>query len=144
MKTLEVSTKLEELVEVNDFVMSEVEEKCSDGDLFEIGLAVEELFVNIVNYAYNPEIGKAWVSCDYDKKRQELTLEFRDEGVPFNPLMAEEPDVDSDVIHREIGTLGIYLAKKCMDSMEYAYKGACNIVTLKKFLRPAGGEIIGF
>ena len=144
MKTLEVTTKLEELEEVNGFVLSQVEKTCSEEELFEIGLAIEELFVNIVNYAYNPEIGKAWVSCDYDQKGRELTLQFKDEGIPFNPLTVEEPDIESDIFTREMGALGIFLAKKCMDSIEYAYRGACNIVTLKKHLRVVGGEVVGF
>ncbi len=144
MKTLEVTTTLEELEEVNGFIMSQVEEKCSEEELFEIGLAIEELFVNIVNYAYNPEVGKAWISCCFDKQEQQMTIQFRDEGVPFNPLTVEDPDTEADILSREIGALGIFLAKKCMDSIDYAYKGACNIVTLRKHLRPAGGEIIGF
>jgi len=144
MKTLEVTATLEELEEVNGFIMSQVDETCSEEQRFEIGLAIEELFVNIVNYAYNPEVGKAWVSCDYNQKEQELTLEFKDEGMPFNPLTVEEPDIESDIISREIGALGIFLAKKCMDSIDYVYRGACNIVTLKKQLRPVGGENIGF
>ncbi len=73
-----------------------------------------------------------------------MTIQFRDEGVPFNPLTVEDPDTEADILSREIGALGIFLAKKCMDSIDYAYKGACNIVTLRKHLRPAGGEIIGF
>lgn len=143
MKTLEVTAKLEELEEVNDFIMSEVEQTCSDEELFEIGLAIEELFVNIVNYAYNPEVGKAWVSCDYDNTERQLTLQFKDEGVPFNPLMVEEPDIESDILTRQMGALGIFLAKKCMDSIDYVYRGACNILTLKKHLRATGGEVIG-
>lgn len=143
MKTLEVTAKLEGLEEVNGFIMSEVEQTCSDEELFEIGLAVEELFVNIVNYAYNPETGKAWVSCEYDKVGRELTLQFKDEGIPFNPLTVEEPDLEADILTRQMGALGIFLAKKCMDSIDYVYRGAYNILTLKKQLRTTGGEVIG-
>lgn len=143
MKTLEVSAKLEELEEVNGFVMSEVESKGSDEELFEIGLAIEELFVNIVNYAYNPNIGKAWVSCDFDVAEKELTLEFRDEGVPFNPLTVEEPDVEADLMNRKLGALGIFLAKNCMDSVDYSYKEDCNVLTLKKHLNMTGGDPVG-
>lgn len=144
MKTLEVNTKLEELDEVSGFVMSQLEERCSDEDMYAIQLAIEELFVNLVNYAYNPEVGKAWITCDYNNQQQELMLQIKDEGVPFNPLTVEEPDVESDIFSREIGALGIFLVKKCMDSIDYAYRGACNIVTLRKHFRTVGGESIGF
>ena len=74
MKTLEVVARLEQLEKVSRFVMSEVNCQCTDEERMEISLVVEELFVNIVKYAYDPQFGKAWISCEYDKKQNALTF----------------------------------------------------------------------
>lgn len=57
-----------------------------------------------------------------DGKKQAV-LTFRDDGVPYNPLNRDEPDITLDAEDREIGGLGIYMTRKMMDKTEYEYKG---------------------
>ena len=57
-----------------------------------------------------------------------------DKGKPFNPLEAEEPDLELSGEDRPIGGLGIFLVQSTMDDLSYEYKDEQNILTLKKTL----------
>ena len=61
-----------------------------------------------------------------------MILSFIDEGVPFNPLESDEPDVSLSAEERAIGGLGIFLVKKTMDSIKYRYENGQNILTIEK------------
>ena len=105
----------------------------------QIKLCVEEIFINIVNYAY-----KDYNDYSHDKQNSIVKINvdiinddyiqivFTDYGKPFNPLNVQEPDVSLDIEHRKSGGLGIFLVKHVMDSIEYKYEDGTNILTLKK------------
>ena len=61
-------------------------------------------------------------------------ITFSDRGIPFDPLAKEDPDISLSVEKREIGGLGIFMAKKIMDHMEYRYENGQNILTMTKKL----------
>ena len=98
----------------------------------QLDVAVEEIFVNIASYAYAPNTGYALIQINElsDPKRVQIT--FVDEGVPYDPLAKEDPDVTLSAEERQIGGLGIYMVKKSMDNMTYEYKDNKNILTIEK------------
>jgi anti-sigma regulatory factor (Ser/Thr protein kinase) len=55
-----------------------------------------------------------------------------DKGIPFDPLKKPDPDITLSAEDREIGGLGIFITKKTMDSVEYAYENGENILTMVK------------
>ena len=59
-----------------------------------------------------------------------LHISFADNGIPYNPLEATEPDTTLSAEEREIGGLGIFMVKKMTESMEYEYTDDKNILTL--------------
>ena len=61
-------------------------------------------------------------------------LTFTDEGVPYNPLAKEDPDITLSAEERKLGGLGIYMVKKMMDEFRYEYKDGKNIVTVCKVI----------
>lgn len=63
-----------------------------------------------------------------------VEIQFIDEGRPYNPLNAAEPDVTLPVEQREVGGLGILMTKKSMDAVEYRFEDNKNILTIKKYL----------
>lgn len=94
-------------------------------------IAVEELFINIVNYAYPESAGPA----DLEVRAlpdQVIEVVIRDSGVPFNPLERKDPDISLLAEDRPIGGLGIYMVKKSMDEVDYHYENGQNILTLRK------------
>ena len=68
----------------------------------------------------------------YEPAERTVALTFLDKGMPYNPLQKEDPDVSLSAEDRPIGGLGIFLVKKTMDQMAYAYKFNQNILTIQK------------
>ncbi|MBE7003254.1 MAG: ATP-binding protein [Ruminococcaceae bacterium] len=135
MAELTIEAKTENLDEVLAFVNGQLEKyDCSPRAQMQLEIAVEELFVNIANYAYSPEVGSATVRVELQQDPASVTVTFIDHGVPYDPLAKEDPDVTLSADEREIGGLGIYMVKKSMDAVAYEYKDGQNILTLKKKL----------
>ena len=57
-----------------------------------------------------------------------------DEGIPFDPLKKEEPDVSLSSEDRKVRGLGIFMVKKMMDKVSYKYENNNNILTIEKKL----------
>ena len=126
----------ENLEAVNDFIHEQIKPfSCHSQTLFQIDLAVEEIFVNISHYAYSPDKGTVQIDCSVEKTSDapaKLTVSFTDRGKSFNPLAKPDPDITLSVEEREIGGLGIFLTKKYMDSVLYERKDNQNILTFTK------------
>jgi anti-sigma regulatory factor (Ser/Thr protein kinase) len=135
MKELNVEAKDENLQQVLDFVNEQLEAfACAPQVQFQVEVAVEEIFVNISHYAYNPEVGPATIRAEVSKEPLAVTLTFMDHGVPYDPLAKPDPDISLPAESREIGGLGIFMVKKSMDDISYEYKDGQNILTIKKNL----------
>lgn len=101
----------------------------SKRDIIMINTALEEVFVNVAQYAYQGD-GAVEVSLSNDKNK--VTFVFRDSGKPFNPLERPDPKITASSDEREIGGLGIYMVKNIMDYVEYKYEDGHNVLTLVK------------
>lgn len=131
-----VPAELEKLKDVNEFIVEKLEElDCSARAQMQLEIAIEEIFVNIAHYAYHPVIGKATVRLSVDDAEEQISLQFEDEGKPYNPLLREDPDVKLGIEERGIGGLGIYMTKKSMDDVTYRYEDGKNILTIRKKIK---------
>ena len=101
----------------------------SNRDIIMINTALEEVFVNVANYAYEV---KGTVEVTLSKCRNRVSFIFKDNGKPFNPLTREDPNINASSSEREIGGLGIYMVKKIMDEVTYDYLNGQNVLTLVK------------
>ena len=134
MSRLEIEAKVENLTAVTEFIDGFLEAAdCSMKVQMQIDLAVEEIFVNIANYAYTPEVGMAAITIDMTPEGK-ISITFEDSGVPYDPLAKPDPDVTLSASERAIGGLGIYMVKKSMDDMYYEYRDSKNILTIVKGL----------
>ena len=135
MKKLVLTAEVDRMDDVLDFINAELEEHdVPMKTIMQIDIAVEELFVNIAHYAYNPEVGEAVVTVEVEEDPPCAVIRFVDRGKPYDPLSREDPDVTLGVEEREIGGLGIYMVKKSMDEVSYAYEDGQNILTIRKLL----------
>ena len=107
---------------------------CTMKEEMQIQVAAEEIFINIANYAYAPETGDATVRIETEEDPKAVVLTFIDQGVPYDPVKREDPDVTLPAEEREIGGLGIYMTKQAMDEVSYEYKDGQNILRIKKNL----------
>ena len=132
---IEIKALTENLQDVLSFVDGHLEEMgTSVKAQMQIDVAVEELFVNIANYAYAPNTGFAVISVQKDKGKNQISITFADRGKPYNPLEKPDPDVTLSAEEREIGGLGIFIIKKSMDDICYEYRDGKNILTITKNL----------
>ena len=135
MSELNIEAKTENLDKVLAFVDQHLEERgCAVQVQMQIDVAVEELFVNIAQYAYAPGIGVATIRVELQEDPLVVVITFIDNGIPYNPLAKEDPDITLSAEERPIGGLGIYMVKKSMDDMSYEYKDGQNILRIKKQL----------
>ncbi len=133
---LDIEADISNLQAVLDFVEKHLSAaNCPVKAGMQITVAVEEIFVNIANYAYAPQKGRARVRVEISEEPIEVTITFIDKGVPYDPLKRQDPDVTLPAVDREIGGLGIFLVKKTMDDVTYEYKDGQNILKLKKNLK---------
>jgi sigma-B regulation protein RsbU (phosphoserine phosphatase) len=130
-KELVVEAKLENLEKTIDFINAKLKTLEYPPDLQnEIDIAIEEIFMNIANYAYEPQTGEVAVSISTEDK---TLIRFEDSGKPFNPLEQPAPDFEKPITARDIGGLGVFMVKKIMDEIEYTRQDDKNILTVIKY-----------
>ena len=97
--------------------------------VFQLNLALEEAFVNVVDSAYPGKNGMP-VQLNMDGTGETLTFTLIDEGEPFDPTTLDEPDTSLSAEERPIGGLGVFLVKQIMDEVRYERQGNRNILTM--------------
>ena len=135
-KEMTVPSKADRLYEVQDFVNSCLADSgASPGVIMQLQLVVEEIFINIANYAYRPPgSGDVDISCVVEEDVMKVILTFVDRGPEFDPLERPDPDVKEDLEDRPIGGLGIFLVKNNVDGIAYRREGGMNILTVEKHI----------
>lgn len=135
MKELTVEATVESIPVITEFVDEQLAQyDCPVKAQAQIDIAIDELFSNIVHYAYHPGIGPATVRVEVLDDPLSVVITFIDQGVPYDPLAKEDPDVTLSAQEREIGGLGIYIVKKNMNEITYEYKDGRNILKIRKEL----------
>lgn len=135
MRELTVDAVLDSIPVITEFVDGQLEQfDCPMRAQAQIDIAIDELFSNIVHYAYHPEVGPATVRVEVVEDPLSVVITFIDQGVPYDPLSKADPDVKLSAEEREIGGLGIYIVKKNMNEITYEYKDGRNILKIRKEL----------
>lgn len=123
------------LAEAIEYLKSQlVIAKASPKYVMQMSVALEEIFVNVCNYAYGSHVGEITVAVKYVPEKHEVRVRVTDTGMPFNPLENKRPDITLPAEDREIGGLGIYMILQTMDKVTYKYEDGKNILTISKVL----------
>jgi phosphoserine phosphatase RsbU/P len=96
----------------------------------DVRVALDEILTNIVSYAYADGQEHSIVTR-FSLNQGKLTIEVEDDGKPFNPLSAPEPDTEQLLEERPIGGLGIHLVRKLLDELEYQRQNNRNILIMR-------------
>ena len=126
------------LVAVRGFVAQEAE-ACglSPESVYAVQLAVDEAFTNIIEHAFGGE-SQENIECCCQGNQEGLKIILRDCGHSFDPERVPWPDLESDLRHRKVGGLGLYLIRKLMDEVQYKYippaagVQGCNVLIMVK------------
>lgn len=123
MNSLKLNVDQNELYTLNNFIEKIIKKKDVQVDLI-----IEEIFINIVNYSNSD-----FIIVNTDFKDSILTLEFIDNGIQFNPLLKEDPNISDNIDDAQIGGLGIFLTKEMADEIDYHYiNGENHLRIIKK------------
>ena len=127
------SAKTESLSDVLGFIEETLEGfECPMKVQTAVCVAIEEVFVNVAHYAYPDSEGDMTLFIGFDEQSRTVTFKMTDKGIPFDPLKKPDPDITLSAEEREIGGLGIFIAKKTMDTLSYNYENGENILTMVK------------
>ena len=133
MKELTIAATVENIEAVTDFVNEQLDAiDCPMKVQMKIDIAIDEIFSNIAHYAYGSDTGDATVRVEITEEPHAAVITFIDNGVPYDPLAKDDPDMTLSIDDREIGGLGIFMVKKSMDEVSYEYRDGQNILTIKK------------
>ncbi len=124
---------IDDINAVTAFAEEELEKMgCPMKAMIQINVAIDEIYSNIVKYGYPDTPGPVTVKFIRQEDPDGVMIRFEDDGVAYNPLKKEDPDITLSAEERNIGGLGIFVVKKTMDDMKYEYENERNILTLFK------------
>jgi len=103
----------------------------SDGTLFAVNLALEELITNTISYGFTDDSAHT-ITISLDLDGRDLHVRIEDDAMPFNPLEHEAPDLDAPLADRPIGGLGVHLVRTLMDEVRYERAGTRNVLSMRK------------
>lgn len=126
--SLELNYSIEEFGKIRELILALPIDR---DEQLELCLAAEEIFVNIISYAFPegaPENEKIKFTLS---KADALILRFEDGGVQFNPtkIMPKELDYDPD---EQIGGLGGFITANIIDNCKYEYIDNKNVLEIVK------------
>jgi anti-sigma regulatory factor (Ser/Thr protein kinase) len=94
-----------------------------------IDLVLEEVLLNIFHYAYEGRAGQVSLGCGM-VPGQGFLVRLKDQGQPFDPLQHKTADITLAIEEREIGGLGILLAREMSSAMAYHRREDSNILDI--------------
>jgi anti-sigma regulatory factor (Ser/Thr protein kinase) len=102
--------------------------------LFEINLALDELFTNIISYGFQDQ-SEHFIRVRISADQGVLTVVLEDDGMAFNPVERIPPELPCTLDECKVGGLGIHLVKNLMDEVVYERRAGTNVLTLKKSIK---------
>jgi len=129
---LTLKNDLSELEKLHSF-LDEIRQSLSISQkcLFETNLVLEEVFSNVLSYGFNNHTDH-FIKISITAAQGVLNIRVEDDGKPFNPLKAKEPNLQYDIENCEPGGLGIHLVKHFMNDFRYKRYQNRNTITMKK------------
>jgi phosphoserine phosphatase RsbU/P len=98
--------------------------------LHNVKVGLDEILTNVISYAYSDGAEHS-IIARFSLEQGRLTIAVEDDGRPFNPLNAAEPDTKQLLAERQVGGLGIYLVRKLIDELEYRRQNNKNILVMR-------------
>lgn len=126
--TVSMDASYENTAKITEFAEKFLKkEECAPKSVRQMIIALDEIYSNIVKYSYASNI-KLTCSVVDDM----VYLIFSDDGIPYNPIEANVPDITLSMRERPIGGLGLHMVRKMMDYIDYKYEDDRNVFTIGK------------
>lgn len=146
MNSMIMPAKQENMASMVSFIKKAVEKHGGNRkDVYQIHLISEEIILNIIKYAYPEKTGDIEIKYEFKpngnpdaegkvERKAEMMIRISDQGIPFNPLEKDEPDISAPVDQRDIGGLGIFMVRNLVDHLSYERQNNQNVLILIKQL----------
>jgi anti-sigma regulatory factor (Ser/Thr protein kinase) len=136
VRTLRMENDLADLDKIREFIKKNLSGlNISDKDYFKIELAVLEICINIIRYAYPLKRGEILIKTWQDDEK--IFFEIRDSGIPFDPRTLKKPDIKEIIRSEKKGGLGVFLSRSFMDGFDYRRENDQNVLTIYKIIKTA-------
>lgn len=121
------------LAKISEFVRKAAERGgFSEIEVYEVQLAVDEAFSNIIEHAYGGE-GNGEIECVCLDTASEMTIVLHDWGKAFDPAGVPEPDFSLPIEELISRGAGLILMNKIMDKTEFQFsEDEGNYLTMTK------------
>jgi serine/threonine-protein kinase RsbW len=123
MESLTFPGDLEALAPIRDFVEEAAKQAGLDKKaIYDLVLAVDEIATNVVTHGYEEAGLKGDIKIDAEITPERLVIHLRDRGLPYDPSTYSVPtseDLSRPLEERNIGGLGILLARAAVDELNY-------------------------
>lgn len=130
---LDVAPDIAEISRLIDWVETCCGECAVAGDApFKLALALEEAVANVINHAFAGMPAPHRIRIELAIEPGRVAAQVIDNGRPFDPVAAPEPDRASPLEIRDVGGLGIHLIRRMMDQVGYRRVGGENRLRLVK------------
>ncbi len=107
------------------------EHNLSEEFVYAVNLALDEILTNTISYGYLDKEAHE-ITVTLRVQGNELAAEVIDDARAFDPLSAPKADVNLPLEQRNVGGLGIHLARTLMDEMTYRREQDKNVLIMKK------------
>jgi anti-sigma regulatory factor (Ser/Thr protein kinase) len=130
---LDVTSDIAEIPRLIAWVETCCDECAVGGDTpFKLALALEEAVANVINHAFAGVPAPHRITIELAVKPGRVAADIIDNGRPFDPAAAPEPDRTSPLETRDVGGLGIHLIRRMMDRVHYRRVDGENRLRLEK------------
>lgn len=128
MNEITLDCKIENIYAVNDFLFKQINTlKINKKSSYKLELVVEEILTNIIKHSNSETFS---VSSNFIEDSKKMFIQFKDNGIPFNPLEKDYSDFSTDIDKKKIGGLGIFFIKNNVDDLDYQYQNNANILSV--------------
>jgi anti-sigma regulatory factor (Ser/Thr protein kinase) len=101
--------------------------------VFQINLALDELFTNAVSYGFRDH-DTHQIKFVFSLEGGTVIIRMENRGVPFDPDCVQPPDVKKTIETCDIGGLGLHITRQMVDDLAYERREGKNIITLRKHI----------
>jgi anti-sigma regulatory factor (Ser/Thr protein kinase) len=136
---LEVEAKLENLAVIDDFITESLNKLgIRKDETLQVQLAVSEACTNIIQHAYSGESEESIILL-CSMSGNDLVIVIKDWGESFDPNTVPQPDIESELVERKEGGVGIFLMRQMMNDVRYAFQpGGQNELRMIKHIPQEG------
>ncbi|HJU14914.1 MAG TPA: ATP-binding protein [Stellaceae bacterium] len=139
--SITLTSEAAELARLEAFAAAFARERgLPEGERARLLLILEELFTNVVAYGYGPGSPSGSVTVALQLRDGRLTIDFADDGRPFDPLAHAAPELPTAGKDPPIGGLGILVVRSLVDEARYRRRGGRNRLQLARQVTPARGR----